>query len=532
MIRICLLFIGFILICDLSAQVGINSDSSQPDPSAMLDVSSTSHGILVPRMSAAKRDLISQPASGLMIFCTDNNQFYFNKGTPAVPNWILVNSQWINSGNNIYFNSGNVGLGIVSPINRLDVSGGMTIGTYAGSKTAPTNGLLVEGQVGIGTPTPVASAALEVSSASRGLLPPRMTKTQRDAIVNPATGLLIFCTDCSNSGNLQLFYAGKWHSQKFNSYPVVINVTQAGIAGLNHLLTGSYSYTDDDNDIQGTSVFNWFRADNSSGLNEIQIIGANLTTYTLVPADTTKYIRFSVIPVALTGDSPGDRVKASSYIGPIAGGCGLTLTDPRDGKNYGTILIGTQCWMKENLNVGIKINGTGNQTNNSIIEKYCYNDLEINCTSYGGIYQWDEMMNYTTSSNSNPSGRQGICPPGWHIPSDNEWCQLSTWLDAATNCNVTGVSSYSASGKMKQTGTITWADPNTGATNSSDFTALPAGLRNDPGNFLDLTGYTYFWSSTENAANGYYRTLEYNSANLSRWNHHKAYGFSVRCVKN
>ncbi len=85
--------------------------------------------------------------------------------------------------------------------------------------------------------------------------------------------------------------------------------------------------------------------------------------------------------------------------------------DDRDGQQYySTVLIDDQCWMAENLNYGDQIDGMYNQTNNSIIEKYCYNDLESNCDSLGGLYQWNELMEYTTEE-----GTQGICPDGWHV---------------------------------------------------------------------------------------------------------------------
>jgi len=81
------------------------------------------------------------------------------------------------------------------------------------------------------------------------------------------------------------------------------------------------------------------------------------------------------------------------------------------GETYQTILIGSQCWFQENLNVGTRINGSSNQTDNGEIEKYCYNNLDANCVTYGGLYQWDEAMQYVTTA-----GTQGICPDGWHIP--------------------------------------------------------------------------------------------------------------------
>jgi len=102
--------------------------------------------------------------------------------------------------------------------------------------------------------------------------------------------------------------------------------------------------------------------------------------------------------------------------------CGNNLTDLRDGKVYPTIQIGTQCWMQKNLNYGTSLQGTTEQTDNCINEKYCYDDIAANCNLYGGLYQWDELMAY----NSTP-GAQGLCPPGWHVPIQTEWNALFTF---------------------------------------------------------------------------------------------------------
>jgi len=99
--------------------------------------------------------------------------------------------------------------------------------------------------------------------------------------------------------------------------------------------------------------------------------------------------------------------------------CGNNFTDIRDGKSYPTVQIGTQCWMAANLNYGSILNSSQVQNDNCISEKYCYNDVTGNCTKYGGLYQWDEVMKYDDT----PAG-QGLCPPGWHVPTDSEWTTL------------------------------------------------------------------------------------------------------------
>ena len=105
------------------AQVAINSNAAAPDNSSMLDVKSTTRGLLIPRMTAAQRDAIASPATGLLILCTDNNLFYSNQGTAAVPSWIMVNSQWLSGASGINYNGGNVGIGTNSPQFLLDVQG-------------------------------------------------------------------------------------------------------------------------------------------------------------------------------------------------------------------------------------------------------------------------------------------------------------------------------------------------------------------------------------------------------------------------
>ncbi len=198
--------------------------------------------------------------------------------------------------------------------------------------------------------------------------------------------------------------------------------------------------------------------------------------------------------------------------------CGDAFTDSRDEQTYNTVKIGEQCWMAENLNVGILIDGNSNQTNNSTIEKYCHTNSESNCTIYGGLYQWDEMMNYSTTA-----GAQGICPPDWHLPTDAEWTTLTTYLGGESV----------AGGKMKEAGTTHWNSPNTGATNASGFTGLPGGLLYD-GIFYNIGSYSFFWSSTEyDIYKAWDIDLYFSNPEVGHSNHHKEHhGFSVRCIKD
>ncbi|MDP4116488.1 MAG: FISUMP domain-containing protein [Bacteroidota bacterium] len=182
------------------------------------------------------------------------------------------------------------------------------------------------------------------------------------------------------------------------------------------------------------------------------------------------------------------------------------------GKTYNTIQIGSQCWLKENLDVGVRINGATEQTNNIILEKYCFNDVDANCTTYGGLYQWDEAMQYGTAP-----GLKGICPTDWHIPTIAEYETLGATLNNDGDA-------------LKAVGEGT----GTGAgTNTSGFSALLAGFRYYTGAFELLGRTTVYWSSTMYSATNASEMILYNQDNrITMYNGHKGDGLSIRCLKN
>lgn len=102
-------------------QVSISNDQSLPAASAMLDIQSVTKGLLIPRMTAVQMNAIANPATGLMVFCTDDNLFYFNQGTGAAPSWPVFNSQWKTTGSGIGFTTGNVGIGTLTPLALLSI---------------------------------------------------------------------------------------------------------------------------------------------------------------------------------------------------------------------------------------------------------------------------------------------------------------------------------------------------------------------------------------------------------------------------
>ncbi|MCX6353421.1 MAG: hypothetical protein NTZ78_00785 [Candidatus Aureabacteria bacterium] len=206
--------------------------------------------------------------------------------------------------------------------------------------------------------------------------------------------------------------------------------------------------------------------------------------------------------------------------------CGTAFTDSRDNKVYNTVRIGTtnpQCWMKENLNVGTKLASaeTEPNTNDTTIEKWCYSNSDTDCTTYGGMYNWDEMM----SVNAAP---QGICPAGWHIPSNSEWCTLFTYLKAQeATCGCTQ-------------GDVVWECTPAGnelrPLGTSGFVALSAGRRDAAPlyTFRNQGNMFFFWTSTDVPGEGPHAVLSADSqpgviltAAASRGD-----AYSVRCLKD
>jgi uncharacterized protein (TIGR02145 family) len=195
-----------------------------------------------------------------------------------------------------------------------------------------------------------------------------------------------------------------------------------------------------------------------------------------------------------------------------------TVTD-YDGNVYHTVTIGTQVWLVENLKVTHYRNGesipvvTGStQWEASTTGAYCnYDNAANNGTTYGRLYNW-----YAVNDN------RKIAPTGWHVPSDAEWSVLSTFLGGVYTCG----------SKLKEAGTTHWKFPNADATNTSGFTALPAGLRNYAGGFEYLLWGCGFWSTTRVGNDATVMYLDYNTTDFYKATEGLTYGRSVRCIKD
>ncbi len=214
----------------------------------------------------------------------------------------------------------------------------------------------------------------------------------------------------------------------------------------------------------------------------------------------------------------------------------IKVTDARDGQRYRTVEIGTQTWMAENLNYNY---------NEGTARSYCYDDDPANCEKYGRLYTWSAAMDSAAwfSENGKDCGYgptcsvsgnvRGVCPEGWHLPSNEEWNTIANYVAANTTGGVdsVGYALKSVSG---------WKNGGNGS-DVVDFNVLPAGFFRSAdydGEFRQILGIAAFWSSTESREysrsswNVYAQELTYDKTRLSSDTFSKAHALSVRCVKD
>lgn len=199
----------------------------------------------------------------------------------------------------------------------------------------------------------------------------------------------------------------------------------------------------------------------------------------------------------------------------------VTVKD-QDGNVYHTVKIGTQTWMVENLKTTKYRNGdlipnitADNQWIATTSGAYC---MYENSSDYGAIY--GKLYNWAAVIDS-----RGICPVGWHVPTETDWGTLSNFLNPNGEGN--------EGGKMKETGLAHWHSPNTGASNSSGFTALPGGYRSwNWGNFDGMTTYCYLGTSSLYQGHLNIHVIECNSVKLELIEVGKTAGVSIRCIKD
>ena len=216
-----------------------------------------------------------------------------------------------------------------------------------------------------------------------------------------------------------------------------------------------------------------------------------------------------------------------------------------DGNVYKTVKLGNQVWMAENLRTTRYADGAPiplvTATTSSAAVRYYPNNNSANVTDFGYLYSWYAVMKGSSSSDANPSGVQGICPDGWHVPSDAEWTELTNYVESQSQylcgkCHKKHIAKALASGEGSG-----WAssydncavgnDPS--ANNATGFSARPAGFGH--GSYYgDFGRSALFWSTGLNwySSEAYLRFLSYSSTLVYSGINDKYVGYSVRCVRN
>ncbi|MFA4942084.1 MAG: fibrobacter succinogenes major paralogous domain-containing protein [Patescibacteria group bacterium] len=278
--------------------------------------------------------------------------------------------------------------------------------------------------------------------------------------------------------------------------------------------------------------------------------------YSYQASSTSTDYRISFCLATAVGSlTPGKKCATSkeilNYECPWA--CGLPVqysngpydssgTTRNQGGYYRTVQIGSQCWLKDNLNIGIQVCNSGNncstdQADNSIIEKYCYANQPNNCNASGGLYQWPEAVQYLNNASiladwdPIPAGNiQGICPSGWHLPTHNEFNLLERTICTSETCATDFPDNNTATG---------WQGTDEGSklslltlngNNSSDFTALMPGYYENSGAFTSLNTETSFWSASTSGSDSWYHRLSTTWGKVDQNHINRDYGYSVRCL--
>lgn len=293
----------------------------------------------------------------------------------------------------------------------------------------------------------------------------------------------------------------------------VPTITTAAVTNITQTTTISGGSISDEGETKVTVRGVCWHTDQTPCINDIKTedgygTGVFTSQITGLKPNTTYNIRAYATNSAGTGY--GNTISFTTLESNVVG----TFTDSRDGNVYKTVTIGNQVWMAENLNYDA---GDG---------CWVYDNNPSNANTYGRLYDWETACT--------------VSPDGWHLPTDDEWTELTNYLiangynyDSTTFGNKIGKSLATISG-WDPNPTIGTIGNNQSSNNRTGFTALPSGWRrSNCGLFDGLNKCTFFWSATEHSSsNAMRRELQYNYPNLDRCYYDKSYGFSVRCLRN
>ena len=585
-----------------SAGMAVNADGSAPKSCAILDVGSTTKGFLPPRITHAQKLTIQSPATGLIIWCS-------NCGTSGELQ-IFNGTIWTNALGGVaygvlpgapvvkYVTAGNGQASVV--FDAPAIRGSSPITTYTATSTpgglkgtllqATGGGITLDGLTN-GTPytftvTATSAAGTGPASAQSPSATPCTIPGAPiigTAVRGDASALVAFTAPVSNGGSDIIRYfatsdpegivgslnqagsgtvtvSGLTNNKSYtftvkaenNAGPgpasAVSNaVTPLGLPGAPTIGTvtvgngqATVSFTAPDSN--GGQAITSYTATSSAGGKMGIVSQAGSGSITVTGLTNGRAYRFSVTATSSFGTGAASELSNSATpLGPLI----------YNGDTYNMVSIGKQIWLSRNLNTTKYNDGTaipnitdGTGWINSTTGATCiFNNSAANAAIYGRLYNWYAVDNNDATKVASNGGKN-ICPAGWHVPSNEEWTELQVNLGG----------DLVAGGKLKEVGTTHWTTPNTGADNSSGFTALPGSYRDDNGEFpsptslsgrtTDLIGQVAFWwsktpdtavsishSTTSNAFSWY---IKYNNSQFNNGyqSFSKIKGQSVRCLSD
>ena len=494
--KLIILFILGLFTEGAFAQLKVGNNSTSINASAALEIESTDKGFLLPRMTTAQRNAISSPAEGLKIYNTESKcEEYFN-GTG-----------WINSCT-----------GSISPSGGGNASSG---GTAVVSSWTSTVGC----SVGAGT-----------NNSPAGVIRGGVNETMVQGVAAPATATITLVANVTTAGTYTIF------TNTING----VTFSAAGTFGAtgNQTVTLTPSGTP-------TLAGNYMWATNLTP--SINVYGSVITTSAPLGSSYTAHFNGIISGV----HNGGTEANASQTTGELfssnttcqskpisAQGCGgVSSVTASSGRVHNTVSINGQCWLQTNLITAPSVYNNYTTTSWTATspgdQGYWgyYHDVTPNGTAgwkstepaanEGRLYQWCGAMDATISERS-----RGICPAGWHVPSDCEWMYLEHGQGMSIAQQTTN-GAWRADGADNQgTPGYKLRSSGTGQTNASGFFGLLAGTRGTSGTFFNRTSNGNWWSSSATGADASVRSLFTGFRGVYRASSSKAYGFSVRCLKD
>jgi uncharacterized protein (TIGR02145 family) len=381
-------------------------------------------------------------------------------------------------------------------------------------------------QVGIGTTNPNTSAALDVTSTTKGLLPPRMTAAQRNAIATPVQGLMIYCTNCGVNGEAQLYNGSAWVNLIGGTASTVTTVPGAPTIGTATAGNGQASVPFTAPASDGGSAITSYTATSNPGDITGTISQAGSGTVTVTGLTNGTAYTFTVTATNSVGTSAASAASNSVTPAFVCGSSNVTFTYNGSSVTYGTVIgANSKCWLDRNL-------GATQVATSS-----------ADANSYGDLFQWGRSADghqIRTPPSGNTNGQSSSVSPGsnflhgftnWYIGSSPSPGDL--WKEDGTGVNNPCPSGYRLPTETEwNTERTSWSTSDAAGAFASPLKLTIAGNRVDgTGSFDNVGTAGVYWSSTVDSGT-FSRYLALLASNASVSGLHRTYGFSVRCLKD